>query len=78
MKLVKKQQPGVDNAARYLKKGKKPHFGYKKHILTDENGIQLSVHTTTANQHHSKGLQSCLENQDKTLAISSCYADNTY
>jgi len=78
MKLVKKQQPGVDNEARYLKKGGKLHFGYKKHILTDENGIQLSVHTTTANEHDSKGLQPCLENQDEALAISSCYADKGY
>jgi IS5 family transposase len=78
MKLVKKQQPGVDNEARYLKKGKKLHFGYKKHVLTDENGIQLSVHTTTANEHDSKGLQPCLENQDEDLAISACYADKGY
>jgi len=29
MKLVQKQQPGVDNEARYLKKGKEIHFGYQ-------------------------------------------------
>jgi IS5 family transposase len=39
MKLVKKQQAGVDSEARYLRKGKEVHFGYKKHILTDENGL---------------------------------------
>ena len=64
MKLVKKHKPGVDSEARYLKKGKRLHFGYKKHILTDANGIQLSVHTTTANEHDSKGLKPCLENQE--------------
>jgi IS5 family transposase len=78
MKLVKKQQPGVDNEARYLKKGKKLHFGYKKHVLTDENGMQLSVHTTTANEHDSKGLQPCLANQDEAIAISACYTDKGY
>jgi len=78
MKLVKKQQPGVDNEARYLKKGKKLHFGYKKHVLTDENGMQLSVHTTTANEHDSKGLAPCLANQDEELAITSCYTDKGY
>jgi len=78
MKLVKKQQPGVDYEARYLKKGKELHFGYKKHILTDENGMQLSVHTTTANEHDSKGLKPCLENQDEELSISACYADKGY
>jgi IS5 family transposase len=78
MKLIKKQRPGVDVEARYLKKGKKLHFGYKKQVLTDENGMQLSVHTTTANEHDSKGLRPCLENQDEYLAVSSCYADKGY
>jgi IS5 family transposase len=64
--------------ARYLKKGKKVHFGYKKQVLTDENGIQLSVHTTTANEHDSKGLKPCLENQDEELAITGCYTDKGY
>ena len=27
------------------KKDKELHFGYKKHVPTDKNGIQLSVHT---------------------------------
>jgi IS5 family transposase len=69
MKLVKKQQPGVASEARYLKKGKGLHFGYKKQVLTDERGMQLSVHTTAANEHDSKGLKPCLENQDEALAI---------
>jgi len=53
-------------------------IGYKKHVLTDENGMQLSVHTTTANEHDSKGLKSCLENQDEKLAVSSCFTDKGY
>jgi len=60
---IKKKQPGVDH---YLKKGKELHFGYKKHILTDENDMQLSA---TSNEHDSKGLKPCLENQDEELAI---------
>jgi IS5 family transposase len=78
MKLVKRKQPGVDEEARFLKKGKALHFGYKKHILTDENGMQLSVHTTTANEHDSKGLKPCLENQDEALAVTSCFSDKGY
>jgi len=78
MQWVKKQQPGVDSEARYLKKGKELHFGYKKQVLTDEKGMQLSVHTTTANEHDSKGLKPCLENQDEALAVSSCYTDKGY
>jgi IS5 family transposase len=78
MRLVKVVQPGVDVEARYLKKGKELHYGYKRHILTDENGMQLSVHTTTANEHDSKGLRPCLENQDKFLAVNACYTDKGY
>jgi len=78
MKLVKKQQPGVDSEARYLKKGKKLHFGYKKQLLTDENGMPLSVHTTTANEHDSKGLKPVLENQDEALAVTACFTDKGY
>ena len=78
MKWVKKQQPGVDTEARYLRKGKEVHFGYKKVILTDENGMQLSVHTTTANEHDSKGLKPCLENQDEEIAISACLTDKGF
>ena len=29
IKMLKKRQPGVDEEARYLKKGKELHFGYK-------------------------------------------------
>jgi IS5 family transposase len=78
MKLVKKKQPGVDEEARYLRKGKEIRFGYKKHILTDENGMQLAVHTTTANEHDSKGLKPCLENQDEKIAVTSCFTDKGY
>jgi IS5 family transposase len=78
MTLVKKEQPGADSEARYLKKGKKLHFGYKKHILTDANGMQLSVYTAPANEHDSKGLKPCLENQDKALAVTACYTDKGY
>jgi len=78
MQVVKITQPGVDNEARYLKKGKHLNFGFKKHVLVDENGLQLSVHTTTANEHDSKGLRPCLENQDEELAVMSCYTDKGY
>jgi len=61
-----------------LRKGKEVRFGYKNHILTDENGMQLSVHTTTANEHDSKGLKPCLENQDEELAISACLTDKGF
>ena len=40
--------------------------------------MQLSVHTTTANEHDSQGLQPCLENRDEALAVTSCYTNKGY
>jgi IS5 family transposase len=76
--VIKREKQGVDTEARYLKKGGKLHYGYKKQILTDKNGIQLSVHTIIANEHDSKGLSDCIENQDTELYVESCYADKGY
>lgn len=53
----KQEQPGADHDARWVKKGGKSVYGYKKHMATDGNGIVLGVHTTPANQHDSKGLE---------------------
>ncbi|WP_416377817.1 hypothetical protein [Algoriphagus sp. D3-2-R+10] len=33
--LVKKQHPGVDSEARWIKKAGKTRYGYKKHHVTD-------------------------------------------
>ena len=52
----REQQPGADNQARWVKKGGKSIYGYKKHMATDTNGMILGVYTTPANQHESKGL----------------------
>jgi len=54
---LKKKQPGVDSEARWLKKAGKLHYGFKKHIATDDQGMVEAVHTTTANEHDSKGLK---------------------
>ena len=61
MKLVATEQPGVDHQARWLKKQGKLYYGYKQHIAVDGDGMIESVHTTTANQHDSKGLIPLLE-----------------
>lgn len=55
-RLKKLSSLGMDDQARWLKKGKKTIYGYKKHIATDDNGVILSVHSTPANEHDSKGL----------------------
>jgi len=53
---TKKTQPGVDSEGRWIKKGNELKFGYKKHTLTNEDGLVEAVHTTAANVHDSKGL----------------------
>lgn len=52
---------GTDTEARWLKKGNRTVFGYKRHDGVDENGMILAVHTTTANEHDSKGLKPLLK-----------------
>jgi len=64
-KLIKKEKPGVDSEGRWVKKGGKLHYGYKKQVATDENGMVEAVHTTTANEHDSKGLKTVLEKVPK-------------
>lgn len=54
--LIKITQPGVDTEAAWLKKAGKLHYGYKKHLCTDDaEGMIMAVTTTAANQsdmHH--------------------------
>ncbi|MDR1984404.1 MAG: hypothetical protein LBQ28_06245 [Prevotellaceae bacterium] len=40
--------------------------------------MQLSLNTTTDNEHYSTGLQPCIENQYPDLAVISCYSDKGY
>ena len=35
-------KPNVDTEARWVKKMGKLHFGYKRHTVTDENGLVLA------------------------------------
>jgi IS5 family transposase len=64
-KLIKKQNPGVDSEARWLKKSNKLHYGYKRCIATDDDGMVEAVYTTTANEHDSRGLEPVLKKVPK-------------
>lgn len=64
-KLIKIQKPGVDSEARWLKKSNKLHYGYKRCIATDDDGMVEAVHTTTANEHDSRGLEPVLKKVPK-------------
>ena len=43
-------KPNVDTEARWVKKMRKLHFGYKRHTVTDENGLVLTEETTAVNE----------------------------
>ena len=76
--LKKIQGKGVDSQVRRLKKGGKSIFGYKRHDGVDENGMILGVHTTTANEHDSKGLQPLLEKIPHCFCEKGVSADKGY
>lgn len=77
--MNKKNTPkyNCDIEARFLNKNGIPIYGYKNHISTDKNGIVLSVHTTAANEHDSKGFSPLLKKTPKEF-IESVYADKGY
>jgi transposase, IS5 family len=62
---LKKKYPGVDSEARWLKKAGKLHYGFKKHIATDDEGMVEALNTTTANEHDCKGLKSVIKKVPK-------------
>ena len=76
--LIEKQQPGSDAEGRWVKKGKALKFGYKKHLLTDEDGLVNAVHTTPANTHDSKGLKPLLKKSGKKPYENGILGDKAY
>lgn len=59
--LKKVVKPNVDGEARWIKKMGKLHFGYKRHTVTDENGLVLAEETTAANASDIKHLETPLQ-----------------
>lgn len=76
--LKKLQGKGVDAEGRWVRKNGRSVFGYKHHDAVDENGLILSVHTTTANQHDSKGLKPLLKKTPKKYLRKGLAADKGY
>lgn len=54
-------KPGVDTEAAWLKKGKKLYYGYKKHVVTDKEGLVLGVATTAANVNEISNFEEVLD-----------------
>jgi len=78
LKLVRQKQSGADEQGRWLKKGGKLHYGFKKHIATDQEGLVTALHTTAANEHDSKGLKPLLKKTPKSKMKKGTYADKGY
>lgn len=62
---VEKQYPdSVDKEASWVKKGGKLRYGYKKHYVTDEEGVILGVVTTKASVNEISNLEQVLDAAD--------------
>lgn len=67
----------VDGEGRWVKKIGKLHFGYKRHMVTDENGLVLGQETTAANESDIKHLGTPLEKANLPQGTP-VYADKGY
>lgn len=56
----KVHHPGVDTDGAWLKKGNKFYYGFKKHVVTDVEGLVLGVTTTAANVNEIANLEEVL------------------
>lgn len=75
--LVKTQHPGVDPEAAWIKKGGKTRYGYKKHYVTDTEGLVLGVLTTAANVNEIANMEEVLATADLPENIH-IYGDKGY
>ena len=64
VEVSKVYPPQVDQEATWLKKGGRCRYGYKKHYLSDEEGLVLGVVTTQASIHEISNLDEVLATVD--------------
>lgn len=64
VKVEKDYPDSVDKEASWLKKGGKCYYGYKKHYVTDEEGLVLGVVTTKASINEIGNLEQVLDAAD--------------
>jgi IS5 family transposase len=61
VKIEKEYANSVDKEGTWLKKRGKYHFGFKKHHVTDNEGLVLGVLTTTASRNEIANLEEVLD-----------------
>ena len=64
VKIEKEFPDSVDKDAAWIKKGGKLRYGYKKHYVTDEEGLVLGVLTTKASTNEISNLEEVLDVSD--------------
>ena len=57
----KEVPPSVDKDGAWVKKGGKVRYGYKKHHITDREGLMIGVMTTPGNVHETSMLEELLD-----------------
>lgn len=62
--IQKEYAPSVDKDASWLKKRGKYHYGYKKHHVTDQEGLVIGVVTTKASLNEITNLEEVLDAAD--------------
>lgn len=76
-KLVQIIKPNVDQEGAWIKKAGKLHYGYKQHVISNQEGFILGIHTTAANESDVKNLASTLDSV-KLKPSTPVYADKGY
>lgn len=69
VEVKKEYAASVDKDGSWLKKRGKYHFGFKKHHVTDEEGLVLGVLTTKASTNEIANLDDVLETADLPKGI---------
>ena len=67
---LKSRKPGVDTQARWVRKGRHYRYGYKKHVLTDGQGLVESIITTPVNCADTVVLPELIEKAELTQGVS--------
>ncbi len=67
VEVHKEYADSVDKEGTWLKKRGKYHFGFKKHHVTDNEGLVLGVLTTTASKNEIANLEEVLETVNVVL-----------
>ena len=67
---LKSRKPGVDTEARWVRKGIRYRYGYKKHVLTDNQGLVKALITTPPNCSDTVMLPDLIEKAELPKGIS--------